>query len=233
MAVGFVNAGAIAADATTTNLAITAPVCSSGDILIACISGRNNQVVSPPDGTWTSILEVNHGSTYRVSLFWRRATGSGGSFTFTKPVDDNLLNCGVIAAFSGCLASGSPIDATTPSQSLNATADTVSYADFNPTETAAYVVAVGFYKDDVTTAGSIAGTDPALTLRWDVETGTGADGSIFGYSGSSSGVATGARSHTTTSAIDAISVGIMFGLIAAAVSAQPPRTIHQLRQRRA
>jgi hypothetical protein len=234
MAVAWQATGAIAANATTVSLSITAPACAADDILMCAINQRSNQVITAPDGTWTNILAVNHGATFRAELFWKRATASGGSFAFTKPVDDNLLMCGVIWAHRGCLTTATPIDATALSQSLNSpAADTVTYADFDPTESAAFVCAIGFYKDDNTTAGSISGTDPAFTNRCDVETSTGGDGSIFMYDGSSTGAATGARSHSTTSTDDAVSIGIMLGLIAAPAAGNAARAMYHKRRRTA
>jgi len=215
MAVGFRIAGALAANATTTTLAVVAPTTGvvADDVFICAIQQNANQVVSPP-ANWTLILELNNTANQRCGLWWHRvvAGDAGATFNFTKPVDDNLLFCGVIACFSGCKNSGDPTTgAGTPTTSANASSDTVTYATFDPA-IACHVVAVGFYNNDLTTAGSISGTDPTLTNRWDLETSTGNDGSIFGYSGDSTGAATGARSHSTTSTLDDVNIGVLFGL---------------------
>lgn len=225
MAVAFSIAGAIAGNATTTTLNVVAPTFTDTDnknVLIATILGKDNQTITAPAG-FTKFVEVNNTANQRMTLAWKRAEpgDSGATKAFTKPTDNNLLFCGVIAVFSGCLTSATPIDGTTPTTSANASSDTVTYADFNPTETNAYVVAIGGYNDDLTTAGTISGTDPTLTNRWDLETATGTDASLFGYSGSSSGAATGARSHSTTSTADAINIGILFGLIEEPPAAGP------------
>ena len=216
MAVAFKNAGALAANATTVTLACVAPSgIVADDIMICAIMEKANQVISPPDGTWTKFVEVNNTANQRLTLAWKRAAGteSGGTFNFTKPVDNNLLFIGVISVWSGCKVGATPIDASAPTTSPNASSDTVTYATFDPTETAAHVVAVGCYNNDLTTAGAIAGTDPAFATRWDLESGTGTDGSLFGYSGSSTGAATGARSHSTTSTADDVNIGALFGLV--------------------
>lgn len=236
MAVSFQAVGVLASNATTANVNLVAPTCAANDILIAAILGKNNQVMTPPDGTWTKFVELDNTSVQRITLAWRRAgaSDSGAGFNFTKPVDDNLLNCGCISAWRGCITTATPIDATAPTTDVAASAaDVVDYADFNPTETDAFVVAVGFYNEDLTTAGAISGTDPTFANNWDLETGTGSDGSIFGYSGSSSGVATGTRSHTTTSTVDAINVGVLFGLVAAPVLIPPRPTIRSFAATRA
>ena len=219
MAVAFRIAGALADNATTTTLPIVAPTTNvaTDDIFVAVILGKDNQTITVPDGTWTKFVEVNNTANQRMTLAWKRVVpgDAGATFNFTKPTDNNILFCGVILCFSGCLTTATPIDATTPTTSANASSDTVTYADFNPAETAAFVVAVGGYNNDLTTAGAISGTDPAFTNRLDVETNLGTDASIFAYTGSSSGAATGARSHSTTSTVDDVNLGILFGLKAA------------------
>lgn len=218
MAVNFRIAGALAATATQTTLNIVAPTTGviANDIFIVSILGKDNQVITVPDATWTKFVEVNNTTAQRTTLAWKRviAGDAGATFAFTKPTDNNVLFCGMIACYSGALISATPIDASTPTTSANALSDTVTYATFDPAETTAFVVAVGTYNENLTTAGSISGTDPTFANNWDLETATGTDGSIFGKSGSSSGAATGARSHSTTSTDDGISTGVLFGLIA-------------------
>lgn len=230
--VRFVAAGALANNATTAALATVGPACAVNDILIYAGMGKNNQVVGVPDGSWTKFVEVNNTANQRATLAWKRAVAGdigGISYAFTKPVDDNLLNIGVISAWRGCRINATPIDASTPTTSANASSDTVTYATFDPTEFMAFIVAIGFYNDDLTTAGTVAGTDPTFTNRWDLETPTGTDGSCFGYSGPSTGVATGARSHATTSTADAVNIGVLFGLVSDTFPPLPSMTYRRTR----
>jgi hypothetical protein len=216
MAVAWRINGALAANATTVTLSLVAPTTGviADDIFLAIILSKS-EAVTPPDGTWTAVKE-SFGSGMQCQIFWHRVVGGdeGATFNFTKDTDDNILFCGFIACFSGCITSTTPIDATAPSESINASSDTVTYADFNPTETAAHVVACGFYANDLTTAGAMSGTDPTFTNRADLETAAGSDASIFMYEGASSGAATGSRTHSTTSTADAANLGILFGLVA-------------------
>ena len=219
MAVSFQAAGALVGTVTLPQLSIVAPTCAADDILIAAINAKDNQVWTAPAG-WTIFDESNNTTAQRVTLAWKRAVtaDSGATFSFTVPIDNNITYHGMISAWRGCITTGTPIDATTPTASANASSDTVTYADFNPTSVMAWVVAIGFYNEDLTTAGTIAGTNPTFANNWDLEDGTGTDASIFGYSGSSlTSAATGARSHTTTSMADAINVGVLFGLVAASI----------------
>ena len=216
MAVAFVAAGALAATVTLPQLSLVAPTLAVNDIMVSYINAKDNQTWTAP-ANWTKFVEVNNTTAQRVTLAWKRAVNgdSGATFVFTVPTDNNITYAGVIAAHRGAIATGSPLDTATPTTSANASSDTVTYADFNPVETNAFVIAAGFYNDDQTTAGSISGTNPTFTNRWDLESATGTDTSIFGYDGTGDGTATGARSHATTSMTDAINVGVLFGLIAA------------------
>lgn len=223
MAVSFRSVGAQAQSATVASIAPGIGAGSvPGDILIACIYGQGNQVVTGTDGGWSSIVEFNNGTTQRLSVMWKAMTLGLGSQTFTKPVDDNLLFMGIIATYRGCDPT-SPVYGAAASQSANASSDTVTYATFNPSGAPAYIVAVGIYGNDLTTAGAMSGTDPTFGLDVDVETTIGDDASIFIYSGQSSGAATGSRTHSTTSTLDAINSGTMFGLRA---FVHPPKGTH-------
>lgn len=208
----FVGVGALAANATTATLTIVAPTLQADDIMVAAVLAKSDVVLDPPDGTWTEFVQAMNTTAQKVVLWWKRAAAgdSGASFNFLKDIDDNILFCGVISAWRGRLKTGDPLAGS--STSANASSDTVSYASLDPTA-ACDLVAVGFYNEDLTTAGSISGTDPTFVNRWDLETALGTDGSIFGYSGDSTGAATGARSHSTTSTVDAISIGVLFGLL--------------------
>lgn len=211
------SVSALAANATTVTLVVTnSASIVAGDIIICVVLNKDNQTVTFP-ANWTKFVESNNTTAQRITIAWKLAESGdiGTSFNITKPTDNNTLFCAVTLSFSGCNGSA-PIDATTPSIQPTATAsDTVSYATFDPTETAAYVVAAGVYNNDLTTAGAISGTNPTFTNHVDLETATGTDGSIFVYSGSSDGAATGARSHSTTSTTDDINIGVLFGLVEA------------------
>jgi len=230
VAVTFRSAGAIGANATTTTLAVVVPASLvTNDILVISVLNKDNQVCTFPsaeaDGisAWTKFVEVNNTTAEMLTLAWARVTNganaSGNTVNVTKPTDNNVLFCGVASAWIDCKLTGDPTTgAGTPTTSANALSDTVTYATFDPT-IACHVVAVGVYNENLTTANGISGTNPTLTNRWDEETPTGSDGSIFGYSGDSDGAATGARSHTTSSNADAINIGCLFGLEAAPVAA--------------
>ena len=135
MAVAWRASGAIVAAAGTgggaTGLTITAPSCSSDDILIAIILSKSNTSISAPDTTWTSVHASNNTTAQRVSIWWKKATGSAGDFTFTR-ASENINWYGAIVAFYGANTTV-PIDGTSPTANPTSTAsDTVSYSTFDP-----------------------------------------------------------------------------------------------------
>lgn len=215
MGIVFVNNGAFGATTASATVTLAAPVVTSGDILVAMLVAKDNQLTTPPTG-WTKIQETTNTAAQICSTWWKRAdsSDSAANFDFVKGANDGLFYGGIICAWTGCADKGSPIDAGTPSTSANASSDNVTYATFTPKDSAGLLVAAGFYNLSLTTAGSISGTNPVFTNRVDIESATVTTASIFVYDGPSTGnVATGARSHSTTSTVDDISVGVIFGLV--------------------
>lgn len=223
MAVTFVAAGTLAGNATVATQAIVAPACAADDILIAVLVNKSvtSNTISAPDGTWTQITQGIADCTlaaddHEYAVFWKRATGSGGTFTFTKATDDNNLFAGVIYAFRGCPTSGSPLDATAVGVSVNAAAaDNVTFPAFDPTNTDSHIVFIAIYGNDLTTFASAmsSDTDPDCTLRDDQETSTGSDASIACISGDTTdGANIASRTWASSSTTDAGSTGIVFGL---------------------
>lgn len=89
----------------------TAPAgIEDGDILLAFVRlylSPGPPSVTPPAG-WTSIASYTLTTPRRFEVFWKRASGESGDYTFSTSAA--TLGAVVISAFSGCLASGSPID---------------------------------------------------------------------------------------------------------------------------
>ena len=227
MAVAFSAVGSIGVDSANAFVDVVAPTLVGGEIIICSLLGKDNiDHGAPASGGWTEIgTQTNNTTAQTSSHWWKLAVlaDSGATFRFTKATDNNIFFAGVIHAWTGAHTT-SPIDATAPTVSNNALSDTVTYADFNPAVPCT-VVAVGIYNEDLTTAGSISGTNPTFVNDFDLETGTGTDCSFFGYSGESDGAATGARSHSTSSMADAINQGWLFGLVPAPTYAD---AVHRL-----
>ena len=211
MAVAFQAAGTDVATVTTT-LALVAPAGVAGDIFIANIMSNNNVAAIPPSASWFAIQSYNNTAAMRHDVFIYRAGDGDGAATFNFTVNGTTLSYGVITTYRGVPTFGSPYGAS--SQSANALADAVTYATITPRDSRSLIVACGAYNLNATTAGAMSGTNPTFTNRVDAETITGNTGSLFVYDGlSGTGVATGARTHATTSTTDAINCGVLIELL--------------------
>jgi hypothetical protein len=195
----------------TTDLALVAPTVIGNDIMVANIYTNDNvAVVAPLD--WALIRADNNTTTMRSSLFWKRAGAIDSGATHTFTIAGTTVGFGIITAWRGALQGGNPFGNNTVS--ANGSSDTVTYATLTPQRAHGAVIAAGFYSNDLTTAGAIAGTDPTFANIVDVETTTGNDASIFVYWAVASGLATGERTHTTTSSVDGVNTGYLLELIA-------------------
>ena len=245
MAVTWVAAGALAgSNDPGTTLAVTAPACAANDILIACLLWNRNAPtavgITAPDGTWTEVISgFRNSSTSSADrayiVFWKLATGSGGSFTFTKAEDDSKLFSGVIGVWRGQHLTV-PIDATAPGKTDGTSAaDATSFPAFDPTSTDNETVFVAFYADNATaySAAMSNDTNPDCTIRWDLESSAGPGNSIACTSGPNDGTAIAARTWASNSDTNNESSGVVFALVAAAVAAGPaiPVLTRQYRER--
>ena len=100
------------------NISVSYPAVSENDIMLMILTTerRTNFNGTPPTG-WTKVIEVdgsqNHHSTQGV--FWKRAdasaTASTGN-TWSSIMSGGQRYYVWVGAYSGCVTSGSPIDAT-------------------------------------------------------------------------------------------------------------------------
>ena len=210
MAVTNVTSGSALASVTT-SLDLVAPTVLSDDIMLAVIY-TNDNTAATGTADWALIRGDNNTATMRSSLFWKRASGGNSGSTNTFTIAGTTVGFGIITAWRGALRGGSPFGNNT--LSANASSDTVTYATMTPQRAHGAVIAIGLYSNDLTTAGAISGTDPTFANVVDVEDATGNDASIFVYWGVASGIATGARSHATTSTVDGVNTGYLLEIIA-------------------
>lgn len=81
---------------------------TSGDIMVAAISGRGNGIVLTPPAGWTLIERVDENTHMFIATFWKQWTSGDTSFTWT--FDKNVNSASFIISYSGVFASA-PIDA--------------------------------------------------------------------------------------------------------------------------
>ena len=115
--------------ASRTNTVLTAPAgIVDGDILVCAIvaaaagAGAAPTVTGPTGwtafGTPTNVTDPGNFNA-RYWLFWKRAASESGNYTFTHTAASSQA---FLAAYSGCLASGTPLGATANNTGTGGTA---------------------------------------------------------------------------------------------------------------
>lgn len=204
----FVGTGALADNATVATQALASHASTAvGDFLIAQIYNKSAtaNVTSPPDGTWTKIIEATNSTSHQYTLYWKKATVAGAqSYTFTKATDDNVAFGGVISTWR---VTG--IDTTTRGVTATTSANiNVTFPAFDPTSTIAHIAYFAFYGDDLTTFTTMpAGS--GLTLCYDLETATGTDFSLACCSVNSDGSAYAGRTWGSAASVTAANTGVV------------------------
>jgi hypothetical protein len=126
---------AVMGNGPASTITITAPAgIQDGDILVAYLSGGYD-VATPALAGWTEKVhggDGNYGGA--IHVLWKRASSESGNYVFTN-IDHGAAVVGAIAAFSGAIASGDPIDAiqvyynTTSSTTVATTSTTTTSAN--------------------------------------------------------------------------------------------------------
>lgn len=123
MAPAFRSGSATAYGASHTNITITPPAgIANGDILVAMIvtGALSPPIPSGPTG-WTAFgTDIQDGvsGSFFVNLrtFWKRASSESGSYTFNHAT---ASSAGWIGCYSGCITSGTPLNATSTNTGSN------------------------------------------------------------------------------------------------------------------
>ena len=107
-AITFVSAGAAGPAASGNAVPGMPSGVSAGDILI-CVAHTGEQTAMSMSGDWTEIVQANGGGTSsRMAIFYCRYSGSAPDCTVNSSTASTII--AGIAAFRGCVASGSPVD---------------------------------------------------------------------------------------------------------------------------
>lgn len=169
----------------TGNVTPGIPAGAQADDIFLLFASTPNQVVAVPTG-WAEAADSPQGSgtagagaSTRITVLWRRATGSDTAPTLTDNWDNIIA---VILAFRGCITTGDPWDVTagdtgTSSTSVSVPGDTTTVAD------CLIVIACSHTTDSVSATPQFsnwANADLAnVTERIDASTDSG-NGSGFG-----------------------------------------------------
>jgi hypothetical protein len=174
---------------------------ASGDIGILIVETASNTVATPTG--WTAVhTMVSEGAaggstSAGINVFWRRATSSSESNVSIPDSGDH--NIARMIAFSGCIDTGSPIDANFGVDQLTASSTIGQAPSFTTTTDNTHVVAVMGYQSD--SAQDMSSGDPVndsltgLGIRTDTNAAAGFGGGFI----VASGVKEAAGSVDTTS----------------------------------
>lgn len=114
-----------ATNAGATTLAITAPSgISDNDVMIAviCVNVETTAITAPSG--WTLIRSLNTTFTARSSVYYKRASGESGSYTWT--FDSSQRSTGAISVFVGVKNYSSPINVESGQMTTGGTGNAVS-----------------------------------------------------------------------------------------------------------
>lgn len=175
--------------------------------MILVVSTHDNGAVTLPAG-WTIIDAANSGTTSRGTIAWRRAGASESAPTVTHTAGDSII--GTIASFSGCLATGSPVDVFSSAPWNHAftttpVTTTVTATAITPTATNEMIVFGATSDDNVATAdtqyANWSGTNPTFAEGFDSTTTNGSDsGCGLAYGVRTTADSTGSRTVDITTA---------------------------------
>ena len=100
------------------NISVSYPAVSANDILLAIISTERRVDFdgTPPTG-WTKVIETDGDAAHNPTqaVYWKRATGSASASTgnpWSSIMNGAQYYYAWVGAYSGCVTSGSPIDAS-------------------------------------------------------------------------------------------------------------------------
>ena len=109
MAIAY-RAGATGGGGDASSITINKPTGTlDNDILIACLYREAAGAWTHPAG-WSELYDAGSTDTGnpRLTVAWKRAASEGSNYQWTRTGSTWVI--GAIAAFSGCLSTGSPID---------------------------------------------------------------------------------------------------------------------------
>ncbi len=151
-------------DVTVTQLTITKPSASVGDIMVAtiAINGGTSAVVTAPSG-WTQILKTDNDTNISLISYWKVVGGSEPS-SYTWSTSDQTTAEGGITAYSGVNTSN-PIDVSAGNIGFSATATTtpITTTTTSPTILALYATNVGKSNE----AGDYFSAPSGMTQKYD------------------------------------------------------------------
>lgn len=106
---------------TTCLVPVPASVATNDIIIVPIFVGDVSTTVTAPDGTWTEVggspVSNSVGQSYRLRIFWRRATGAdSGTYAFT--LSGSASRNAFAVRIPGAITTGDPFDVTNSANAL-------------------------------------------------------------------------------------------------------------------
>lgn len=194
---------------------------ADADVLLAYIADKGATADPTPPSGWTLVASIASGGAstdVRLTVWYHRvasAVGEPASYAFTASHSD--VSLARVAAYSGCIGAGNPVDAVATRANSSGTHGTAGLTTLGADRLLIEAVAFGGNSSPL---GTWSATSPSsLTERDDSSSTLGSDVG-YGYSDAAKAAAgaTGASSVIPTN--DFVNVGVLLALI-------PPVTIGQ------
>lgn len=211
MAIAFRAAGTASSGASSCTPGLPAGTVEN-DILVCVASATGNAAFTWPAG-WTEIAANNMSGTRRLEVRWKRAGASEAAPSISFSGSNIIL--AQIAGYSGCVASGSPVDQV--SAVTNQTTLTLTYAAVTPTVVDTELVLAGSVAANVTVSG-YSGTNPAPAERFDSGAVVSSAAQVHLASGAKTDTASSASRTASRSSGSVASGTFQFNLLPAAAA---------------
>lgn len=184
MAISFVNVGTIALVGSGDLIPGIPASIANNDILICTLHQREN-VVSTITAGWTLKVSGNGDTINRLSVWWKRTTGSESAPTITHLAGDSSI--AAITAWRGAVTSGDPFDvvgtvqnnAGSPISTTSVTTVTnnaMVLHSFGSADNNTWGTYTGVPTTQVFQQANTTGADDSLAMTYGVKTPAGATG---------------------------------------------------------
>jgi hypothetical protein len=134
---------------------------ANNDILLFMLYKQNSAAVTYPAG-FTEVAAIASGTSFWLYVAWKRASSESGTYTFSWT--GSTWRYSMLGAYSGCITSGSPMDATPTTLATASETNVITCPSITTATANALVIPFGAdYNLDVTGA-----TLSGYTVREDV-----------------------------------------------------------------
>ena len=190
------RAGSTAGNSSGGDLTINKPTGTLDNDILVVVLYREAGTWTLPTG-WTAWLsdQRDFGNNLYLTIAWKRASGEGSNYTFS--LSTSTWRIAAMAAFSGCVTSGDPIDCTATGRGTNesmTSSGPIASSITNATANSMNVAVTANYNGTDPSAGSSGYTEGAniggCEIWYAIQAASGASGNktFGGFSGSDTGL---------------------------------------------